>query len=102
MARKTKTTTSVAKRKTAVRRKKTSAVAVPLPRTKTISQLRSACINYADAMQTDFTTAADPEERDKAGKNAMNGYKQAIDAFKTQLFYKKMTGCTKKVPFGEE
>ncbi len=99
MARKPKTT-AVKKRKTAVTRKKTAVKAIPM--TKTIAQIRGACITYGDHNQSEFLTATDPEVKEKAGKNAMTGYKQAIDAFKTQLLYKKMTGCTKKVSFGEE
>lgn len=101
MARKLKTK-KIAKRKTAISHSSTSVKAVPMPKTKTIGQLRGACIIYGDQNQANFLTASDPEEKMTAGKNAMSGYKQAIDAFKTQLFYKKMTGCTKKVPFGEE
>ena len=99
MARKAKSA-AVTKTKTATTRKRVSVKAVPM--TKSIAQIRSACITYGDHNQSEFLTTADPEVKEKAGKNAMTGYKQAIDAFKVQLIYKKMTGCTKKVSFGEE
>jgi len=99
MARKAKSA-AVTKTKTATVRKKANVKAVPM--TKSIAQIRSACITYGDHNHSEFLTTSDPEVKEKAGKNAMTGYKQAIDAFKVQLIYKKMTGCTKKVSFGEE
>tara|TARA_R100001244_G_scaffold113827_1_gene84304 strand:+ start:127 stop:426 length:300 start_codon:yes stop_codon:yes gene_type:complete len=99
MARKAKTK-AVTKTKTTAVRKKNSVKAIPM--TKSIAQIRSACIAYGDHNQSEFLTTSDSETKEKAGKNAMTGYKQAIDAFKVQLIYKKMTGCTKRVSFGEE
>lgn len=86
--------------KTAAVRKKRDIKAIPM--TKSLAQVRSACITYGDHNQSEFLTSPDREIKERAGKNAMTGYKQAMDAFKIQLIYKKMTGCTKKVAFGEE
>lgn len=99
MARKAKTK-AVTKTKTAAVRKQRNVRAIPM--TKSLAQVRSACITYGDHNQSEFLTSSDPDIRDKAGKSAMTGYKHAMDAFKIQLAYKKMTGCTKKVAFGEE
>lgn len=66
-------------------------------KTGRINSIRQQCQKIADTFAEKFEDNQDV----KVGMAALTGYKIAIDAGKSQLIYKKLTGNPEKIPFFE-
>jgi len=67
-------------------------------KSSTIGDLRKNCIHIGDSQYSLYIATEDLGH----AAAALAGYKQAIDAAKTQLTYQKMSGRVTKVAFLEE
>ena len=67
-------------------------------KTDTISSVRKELQNIGDSAATVFNTTTDL----KSAELAMKAYNGAVNAAKTQLMYKKMTGLPGSIGFFEE
>jgi hypothetical protein len=70
---------------------------MPKTKTYTINDVREACQNIGDKLKDNFDQTADL----KAAQGAVSAYSTAINAAKTQLIYKKLTGQPAEVLFLE-
>lgn len=66
-------------------------------KTVTINDVREACQEIGDAINVTFKKTGDL----KAAQGAVNAYRTAISAAKTQLIYKKLTGTPAEIKFLE-
>jgi len=66
--------------------------------TKTIGDLRRRSLAIADDQYEKYQESGDTRQLIVA----LAGYKQAIDAFRSQLIYMKLTGSDKENPFCKE
>lgn len=64
----------------------------------TIGDLRGKCLEIGDSQFDEY----EKTKKLSSAAAALAGYKQAIDAAKTQLIYQKMNGKLKKIDFLEE
>jgi len=67
-------------------------------KTLTISDVRVACQEIGDNINDTFKKTGDL----KAAQGAINAYRTAISAAKTQLVYKKLTGKPGEIKFLED
>ena len=81
------------------KKKSTTKVAKSTPITsKTVGDLRKNCLKIGDSQYSLYVVSEDLSH----AAAALAGYKQAIDAAKTQLTYQKMSGRVKKIDFLED
>ena len=64
---------------------------------KTLGDVRKNCLKIGDSQFGKYQATEDVGH----AAAALAGYKQAIDAAKTQLVYQKISGRVKKIPFCE-
>jgi len=84
--------------KAVARRKATSLVSArALGNSKTLGDVRKNCLKIGDSQFGKYQATEDVGH----AAAALAGYKQAIDAAKTQLVYQKISGRVKKIPFCE-
>lgn len=69
-----------------------------IKKTKTIGDLRRRALAIADDQYEKYQESGDTRQLIVA----LAGYKQAIDAFRSQLIYMKLTGSDKESPFCKE
>ena len=67
-------------------------------KTETIGDLRRRSLAIADEQYEKYQESGDTRQL----VVALAGYKQAIDAFRSQLIYMKLTGSDKENPFCKE
>ena len=77
--------------------KKTTAVSTKNSKSLTIGDLRGKCLEIGDSQFNEYKKTKDLSN----AAASLAGYKQAIDAAKTQLTYQKMNGKLKKIDFLE-
>lgn len=64
-------------------------------KTNSINDVRKACQNIGDSLATAYNGTGDL----KVAQGALSAYKTAINAAKTQIIYKKLTGKPGKIAF---